>query len=40
MFIEKDIRGSLSTITHRYAKADNPKINGHDKSKATSYKTY
>ena len=36
LFIEKGIRGGVSTITHRYAKANNPKIYGYNKEEPTS----
>ena len=41
LMIEKGIRGGISTITHRYAKANNPYIKkSYDKSKPNSYITY
>ena len=40
LFIEKGIRGGVSTITHRYAKANNPKIYGYSKEEPISYITY
>ena len=40
LFIEKGIIGGVSTITHRYAKANNPKIYGYNKKEPTSYTTY
>jgi len=41
LFIEKGIRGGISTITHRHAKANNPYIpESYDKSKPNSYITY
>ncbi|CAF2101616.1 unnamed protein product, partial [Rotaria magnacalcarata] len=39
--IEKGIRGGISTITHRYAKANNPYIpNDYDENKPNSYISY
>ena len=41
LFIEKGIRGGISTITHRYAKANNPYIpKTYDSNKPKSYITY
>lgn len=41
LFIEKGIRGGISTITHRYAKANNPYIpETYDPKKPNSYITY
>ena len=41
LMIEKGIRGGISTITHRYAKANNPYIQeSYDKNKPHSYITY
>jgi len=41
LMIEKGIRGGISTITHRYAKANNPYIQeSYDETKPNSYITY
>jgi len=41
LIIEKGIRGGISTITHRYAKANNPYIQeSYDETKPNSYITY
>ncbi|XP_071138725.1 uncharacterized protein [Mytilus edulis] len=41
LFIEKGLRGGVSSIFHRYAKANNPYlINDYDPSKETSYLGY
>ena len=40
LFIEKGIRGGISTITHRYAKANNPYLKDYDKEKPNSYIMY
>jgi len=37
---ENSIRGGISTISNRYAKANNPLVDGYDPSKPTSYITY
>ena len=39
-FVKKGIRGIVSTITHRYAKASNAKILGHDTAKPISSTKY
>lgn len=40
LMIENGIRGGVSTISHRYAKANNPLLNDYDKSKDTTYIMY
>jgi hypothetical protein len=35
-FYERGIRGGVSVVSHRYAKANNPKIEGYDSSKPNS----
>ena len=40
LFIEKGIRGCISTITKRYAKANNKKCADSDRKKDISYITY
>ena len=37
---KNSIRGGISTISNRYAKANNPLVDGYDPSKPTSYITY
>jgi hypothetical protein len=40
LFVENAMRGGISTITHRYAKANNPLLNDYDSSLPTSYLMY
>jgi hypothetical protein len=40
LFIEKGMRGGVSMITHRYAKANNPYIEGHDPDQEANYIMY
>jgi len=40
LMLENSIRGGISTITNRYAKANNPLVEGYDLSKPTTYITY
>ena len=39
-FIEKGMRGDISFINHRYAKANNPKLPDYDKEKPESHIMY
>ena len=39
-WVEKGIRGGISVITHKYAKANNPYVPGYDKSKPSNYQMY
>ena len=36
-FIEKGMRGGISFINHRYAKANNPELSEYDKEKPESH---
>ena len=38
--VEKGIRGGISVITHKYAKANNPYVPGYDASKPSNYQMY
>ena len=40
LFIERGMRGGISMISKRYAKASNPLVEGYDTSKPTNYITY
>ena len=40
LFIEKGMRGGISMVSKRYAKANNPLIEGYDPSKPTTYIPY
>jgi len=40
LMLENSIRGSISTITNRYSKANNPLLDDYDSSKPTTYITY
>ena len=40
LFIQSGIRGEVSTICHRYAKANVPGLNGYDESKPTEHLIY
>jgi len=40
LLIESSIRGGMATISNRYAKANNPYLDGYDESKPTTYITY
>ena len=40
LFCESGIRGGISMISHRYAKANNPYMKSYDKTKETSYIQY
>jgi len=40
LMIENNMRGGISTISHRYAEANNPSVEGYDPTKPTSYITY
>ena len=38
--VEKGIRGGISVITYKYAKANNPYVPGYDASKPSNYQMY
>ena len=38
--VEKGIRGGISVITHKHAKANNPYVPGYDASKPSNYQMY
>ena len=40
MFVERGIRGGISMVSKRYAKANNPLVSDYDESKANSYIMY
>jgi len=40
LMIESGMRGGIATISSRYAKANNPHVEGYDPTKATQYITY
>ena len=40
LFIERGMRGGISMATKRYAKANNPQVEGYDPTKPTNYITY
>ena len=40
MMFEKGIRGGISTIMHRHAKANNKYLSSYDKAKESSYIVY
>ena len=40
LFIERGMRGGISVVSKRYAKANNPYVEGYESSKPTSYLTY
>lgn len=40
LFIEKGMRGGISMVSKRYAKANNPRVEGYDPSKPKSYIHY
>jgi len=40
LFIERGMRGGISMVSKRYAKANNPRVEGYDPSKPTNYITY
>ena len=37
LMVENNMRGGIATISHRYAPANNPLVEGHDTSKPTSF---
>ena len=39
-FIERGMRGGISMVSKRYARANNPYVEGHDPSKPATYITY
>ena len=40
LMIERGMRGGISLVSKRYAKANNPRVEGHDPSQPTNYITY
>ena len=40
LFIEKGMRGGISMVSKRYAKANNPLVEGYDPAEPTNYITY
>ena len=40
LFVERGIRGGISMVSKRYAKANNPLVSGYDESKPSSYIMY
>jgi len=40
LLVENSMRGGISTISRRHAKANNPQVKGYDPSKPMSYITY
>ena len=40
LMVEKGLRGGISMVSERYAKANNPYVEGHDPTKQTSYISY
>jgi hypothetical protein len=40
LFFEKGLRGGISMVSHRHAKANNPHVEGHDPEKPTSWIKY
>ena len=40
LFIENSIRGGISVISHRHAKANNPLVPDYDRNSPHSYLTY
>ena len=40
LFIERGMRGSISMVSKRYAKANNPLVEGYDQAEPTNYITY
>ena len=40
LFIEKGLRGGISMVSKRYARANNPKVEGYNSSKPTTYILY
>jgi len=40
LMAENNMRGGIATISHRYARANNPLVEGHDPSKPTSFILY
>ena len=39
-FVERGMRGGVSMVSKRYAKVNNPYVDGHDPSRPTSYIQY
>jgi hypothetical protein len=39
-FYEKGLRGRISMVSHRYAKANNPQVEGYDPEKPPSWIKY
>ena len=40
LMVENNMRGGIATISQRYARANNPLVEGYDRSKPNSWITY